>query len=440
MVQIKGWIKKAVQSVVDPDKEERIAEISAHLERALAVDRQKFSISDFTNSTDYGQRDLDLAKRATYRKFINRAWADGKVTKSEISTLTWIATVLSIPRLEAESLQIEFAEEHLLHAFSDAMEDGILDDKEAQRLGENASSVGLTLPPFAHSYFHTEGERFLRGIFSACTNGGSLPDNVWARLVSTTERLGFSLAELQATIQSQAQLFVEHVVADAKSDGLLSETEEAFLTDLINKLGLSKEFCDYVFGHIHSLRTIRLAGKGKLPSIAPPFGIAIRAGEIVHFHALAKWYQRRILKTGDRWDVHVGTVTITDNRLFFSSDTKSFDVRFGRIVSFHGKTGEITLQRIEKPESTIRINETEPVAYAILDGAIGLSNQTRVANPRFDPVTTHPARSSSACVATIWRSLRGMRRVGLLSVRSYCAGRSWWKQFGRKCATALPEV
>jgi hypothetical protein len=319
MIQIKGWIKKAVQSVVDPDREERIAEISARLERTLAIDRQKFSISDFTNSADYSQRDLDLAKKATYRKFINRAWADGKVTKSEITTLTWIATVLSIPQLEAEDLQIEFAKEHFLHTFSEAMEDGILDDKEAERLGEIASSVGLTLPQFAHSYFHTEGERFLRGIFSACTNGGSLPDNVWARLVSTSERLGFSLAELQATIQSQAQLFVEHVFVDAKSDGLLSETEESFLTDLIDKLGLSRDFCDYVLRHIDSLRTIRLAGKGKLPSIAPPAGIATRSGEIVHFHAAAKWFQRRILKAGDRWDVHVGTVTITDNRLFFSS-------------------------------------------------------------------------------------------------------------------------
>jgi hypothetical protein len=50
-------------------------------------------------------------------------------------------------------------------------------------------------------------------------------------------------------------------------------------------------------------------------------------------------------------------------------------------VSYYGQTGDINLQRIEKPESTIRIIETEPVAYAILDGAIAISNQTRVANP-----------------------------------------------------------
>jgi hypothetical protein len=144
-------------------------------------------------------------------------------------------------------------------------------------------------------------------------------------------------------------------------------------------LELPGSSCRYIQQSIAALKTMRLAQKGVLPSISPPSGVAIRAGEIVHLCERANWVQKRVLKSGERWDEHVGTLTITDNRLLFSSDTKSFDVRFGRIVWHAGKTGLIRLQRMEKPESIIRIAESEPITYAILESAIALSNQTRLA-------------------------------------------------------------
>jgi hypothetical protein len=95
-------------------------------------------------------------------------------------------------------------------------------------------------------------------------------------------------------------------------------------------------------------------------------------------HEPATWFQRRILKNGDKWEEHVGSLTVTDNRLLFSSSTRSFDVRFSRIARHSGETGVIRLQRVEKPESIIRLTEDEPLAYTILDGAIALALQTRL--------------------------------------------------------------
>jgi hypothetical protein len=182
----------------------------------------------------------------------------------------------------------------------------------------------------------------------------------------------------------QAQRFVEHVLADAKSDGQLTEAEESHLTTLIHKLDLPPELTEYVNLHLAAHRIIRHAGIGTLPILSAPMGIAIRAGEIVHYHEPARWLQRRILKSGDRWDNHEGTLTITDNRLMFSSPTKSFDVRFGRIVAYEGKTGVLSLQRSEKPEGIILVDEIEPLLHAILDCAIALSNQTRLARKSLD--------------------------------------------------------
>jgi hypothetical protein len=89
--------------------------------------------------------------------------------------------------------------------------------------------------------------------------------------------------------------------------------------------------------------------------------------------------QKQILRSGEQWDQHSGTLTITDNRLLFSSDTKSFDVRFARIVAHSGTVGAVRLQRMEKPESIIRITEEEPITYAILEAAIAFAHQTRLA-------------------------------------------------------------
>jgi hypothetical protein len=72
-------------------------------------------------------------------------------------------------------------------------------------------------------------------------------------------------------------------------------------------------------------------------------------------------------------------MTLTDNRILFSSDTRSFDVKYGKIVSYSGETGVIRIQRMEKPESIICINEDEPIAYAIFEGALALSHQTIIA-------------------------------------------------------------
>jgi tellurite resistance protein len=346
--------------------------------QTLQKQRDKFSAKEFADQVQYTQQDIERAKRKIYQTLLERAWRDGKVAADEFKTLQWSIEKLDIPQTEATAIQHQIARDRFAVALSKAMDDGFLDDQEAKYLDDIARSVGCTLGDFVGTYFRLEGENFLRGIFAACTEGGALADDVWARLLKTTERLGLSRKALATAILPQAERFIEHVLADAKSDGELSEDEETQLLKLIRTLGLPQSSQSYIQRTISALRTIRMAGQGKLPVVDAPKGIAIRAGEIVHLNELATWYQRRILKSGDRWDEHIGTLTITDNRVLFSSDTRSFNVRFGRIARYSGETGIIRLQRMEKPESVIRLGEEEPIAYAILEGAIAFSNQTRL--------------------------------------------------------------
>jgi len=372
------WIKRTAKQVWDPGHEERVEEVAQLLLKEIQKSRNAFSLSEFSSRADCSKQDLELAKREVYRTYLDRGWRDGKVTEEERKVLDWAANRLEIPAKEAESLQVKVAQDRFATALARAMDDGHIDEEEAVRLAEITRSVNSSLGEFVRQYFQSEGESFLRGVFAACTQDGMLATDAWLRLTETTKKLGLSRDELSTAIHPQALRFVEHALADAKSDEELSEAEERQILDLIKLLGLPPSSRRYYDRTITSLRTIRQALKGKLPIVDGMRGVAIKAGELVHLHLPASWLQLKQLRSGDVWDRHVGMLTITDNRLMFSSETKSFDVRFGKIIAHTGHTGQIRLQRAEKPESVIQLAEDEPVAYAVLEGAIALSNQTRV--------------------------------------------------------------
>jgi hypothetical protein len=379
MKAISQWIKNATRQIFDPDQEERINYLSALLYRSMQKAGEQFSLIRFREQCDYTDRDIEIAKRRVYQTLLSRAWQDDKVTESEHKTLNWVISKLHIPRDEAKELQLLTARDRFAVALARAMDDGVLDVAEAKYLEQISRSVGISLGDFVRTYFQSEGEHFLRGIFTACTEGGVLAADAWARLGTATKYLGLSKNDLLSAVRLQASRFVEHVLADAKSDGELSEREEAVLIQLVRTFQLDSQSTAYVEKCIAALRIIRDARRGRLPIMNPPSGVTVRSGELVHYDGPATWLQKRILKSGERWDQHAGSLTITDNRMLFSSGTKSFDVRFGKIIGHSGSTGGIRLQRLGKPETLIRVNEDEPVAYAIFEGAVALSTQTRLA-------------------------------------------------------------
>ncbi len=225
MKTIGKWLKTAARQVFDPDHEERIKELSALLYRSMQTSGDKFTLRRFKREHDYTDKDIELAKRRVYQTLLVRAWQDDKVTDAEQKTLNWVASHLEIPSSETRELRLSAAREHFAAALSRALDDGVLTEEETAHLEQISRSVGISLGDFVRTYFRTQGEDFLRGIFAACTVGGILADDAWARLSAATKRLGLQKADLLGSIAVQAERFVEHVLADAKSDGELSEDE-----------------------------------------------------------------------------------------------------------------------------------------------------------------------------------------------------------------------
>jgi HNH endonuclease len=382
--QFISWIRDAVEQVVDPHKRPRQAQVARLLEKTLRNEGPSFSMAKFNERVDHTLRDIEAAKRILFRKLIDRAWADGKVTSAEKKALKSYSQQLELPSDEAVSVYRDATKIRFAALFARAMEDGNLDQRETAALEEVTQSVGLGLRDYIKLFFRNEGEYFLSGLFNACTNGGELSDDTWTRFTNTAAQLGFADGELSQIIQPQAKQFVEHVLADQDADNRLSQSEISALTSLVSRLAFPAHFTEYVQRQLSALRIIRDAAEGRLVTLERPLDVAIRAGEIVYLHSDATWVQTKVRRSGPLKVYHHGTLTITDNRLLFSSESMSFVARFARIVRHGGKTGIIRLQLSGQPESTFLVDEEKPIAYSILESAIALSNQTRISKSSKD--------------------------------------------------------
>ena len=275
MATITKWLRKAVDAVIDPDREERVNLIAQVLERGLHQHRQKFRASAALGGFDYTSDDLTAAKERVFRSILERGWKDGKLSPGQQKITNWVADSLEISRKDAYQLNLEFARQHFGTALGHAMEDGVLEEHEIGWLQQIASSVDLSVPQFVRGFFFHEGESFLRGIFLACVSDGRISDQEWWRLLETTKQLGITREELLEAIQPQAHQFVEHVLADAKADGLLSTSEKDSLYWLLNNLHVPAQFHNYVLAEVDQLQILTDLQDGKLPRLPAPAGSAV---------------------------------------------------------------------------------------------------------------------------------------------------------------------
>jgi tellurite resistance protein len=279
MAAIVEWIRKAVDTLADPEREQRVQALASRIHRTLQTRGRDFSLGQALAGIECREKDLVLAKERVYQTVLTNAWKDGSVAQSEQKVLRWVVTCLELPESQVRLMDLTAARDQFAAALGKAMEDGVLEPAEEAVLHQVAATVGSTVPQFARTFFRTEGEGFLRGIFLACLADGHLSETGWNHLLHTTAKLGISQAELLQAIQPQARRFVEHVLADAKADGQLTGSEEDTLRWLLKHLGLPADFGQYVEAEVRLLRTLTDIDRGKLQPISAPFDVEVRAGE-----------------------------------------------------------------------------------------------------------------------------------------------------------------
>jgi tellurite resistance protein len=379
MKQISSWFKNAVTSFFDPEREFRIKNLVHAIHTGIQKQGPAFALEQAVSQIEHSDEDLREAKERVYRVALERGWSDGQLTTGEQKTAKWLAERLRLAPETSRNIDFEQARKCFGLALSHAMEDGVLEHEEEQRLAKIAAAVGCSLGEFMKTFFQNEGEAFLRSIFLACVSDNQLSQSDWNYLLHVTKQFGLQPDEMLQVVQPQARQFVEHVLADAKSDGRLSAHEKQALVWMVENLRLPADFRNYVRKEVQQLELLTEIDDGRLPSISMPTGMEHRSGEIVHWVGYVTWREHRARKDGMTAIDRDGVLAMTDNRLVFSSEMKSHTVSYRKIVSHQGTPSWLQLQVEGKPANVFLFRQPDLIPYAIFSAAVAMANQTKLA-------------------------------------------------------------
>lgn len=372
------WLHRGWDTFLDPEKRQRVDEIAAYLRSRIAKEKNAFSLRAHADKLQCDPDDLRLARLAVYRKYAERAPDDAILVDSERNSLAWAAKALDLSDTERGQIDSDVGRTAFGHALAAAVEDGRIDDQEARQIQSLADYMGQAVSEVMASYFSDEGEGFLRGMFLAAVEDGLLLRDEWNHYLTSAKRLGFSRVEAVGLIRPHAQRFVEHVLADAQSDGRISAREEANLEWLFGELAIPQKFRDYTHEIIRELRLFEEIQAGRLPSLTHRLPVELRAGEIVHYFGPATFQRFRELRSGTRVELTEGHAAITDSRLIFVSPVKPFTLNLRRVISIQRDGRHVHLCASDKTTGIYQFGDKTRLAGLILAVAVGRANQTIV--------------------------------------------------------------
>lgn len=375
-----SWLVGTVADVFNEEKEARIENYVARVDSMFAQQRQDFRFARATADLGISDADRGIVAERVYRRFLARSWADSQITAKETEMLAWVASALGVPAAQVAVLNARAAGDEFKKAVGRAISDGRVDDAEAVRLRAIAEHTGQDVGSLMQRLFAVEGDALLRSIFSQAAEDGRLTRDEWNEFCDTATRLGVPKTQMLNAISQPAHQLVEHALADARSDGEISEREEKTLLVLLDQIINDEDFAGYVREQIEETKAMQAIAKGRLPTLPPPNGIALRSGEIVHWIGDATFSRTRELARGTRTEEIHGAAVITDSRIIFSAEEKSAEVSHRKVLAHFAFGDDIEIRTSGKGAGRYSFDDDGEKAVAIWRVAIGRANQTIVAS------------------------------------------------------------
>lgn len=339
-----NWISGTINDALDSAKEERIESYVARVDSEFARLRNQFVFNRAVAELAISDRDRPIVAERVYRRFLDRSWKDSQISSREAEMLGWVADALELPPNLAAGLNAQAAGAVFKTMLAKVIADGKVDEEEAARLQTIAAHTGQSVGSLMARFFEKEGDLLLRSIFSQAASDGRLDREEWREFRQTAERLGIPKDQMLHAIRQPARQLVEHALADARSDGEISDREEQILMSLIENIVDDQFFASYVREQIKEAKEMQRVAKGLLPSLPPPPGVALRAGEIVHWFGPAEYSRTRELASGTKIDEVDGDAIITDTRMILNASDKSFEVAHRKVLAYFPVGADIEIR------------------------------------------------------------------------------------------------
>lgn len=374
-----GWITRPINEAFEAEENQRIEAYVSRVDGLFAQRRQQFNYAQAATELGIPEDERSEVAKRVYQRFLGRSWADSQITDREKKLLGWVANVLGIKPDVAVDLNAVAAGEIFKSAVAKAIADGCVDESEAAKLTEIASHTGQSVGSLMARFFQREADLLLRSIFSQAAADGRLERAEWTEFSQTAERLGIPQEYVLSAIREPAHRLIEHTLADARSDGQISEREDRTIDALLETICIDEEFREYVREQVAEAKAFQRVAKGVLPSLSAPSGVALRAGEIVHWSGDAEYRRTRELASGTKTEEVDGEAVITDTRMILSAAEKSIEINHRKVLAHYAFGDEIEIRTSGKGAGRYRFADDGEMAVAIWKSAIGRANQILVA-------------------------------------------------------------
>ncbi len=375
-----SWLGGTVRNFLDKASEEMVAPHVAWMESEIARLRHGFDFNSAAAARRLEKADREIVAKVLYRRSLERCWRDSQLTSRESELLAWLAGNLGLSPSTVESMNQGAAVEVFKTALAKAFSDGEIDNREREHLEAVAAAAGQTVASLMTLFLHQEGEQLLRSLFTGIASGGHLARDDWKHFRQTAEWLGIPSDRTLQAIRKPAEQLVEHTLVDARVDGEVTADEEKVINYLLSNVIVDKSFRAYVLGQLAEAKEAQNLARGILPAVQPPTGIAMRAGEVVHWVGPADFVRTRELANGVRVDQAHGTLVITDSRAILNSPDHPIAVHHRRVLAHHPFGQCIEIRCTGKGAGRYDFGNGGERPVAIWETAIGRANQTIVAS------------------------------------------------------------
>lgn len=368
-------LQSAAASATDPTRAVRVKQAEVECRAELSRERSAFNFNQFAERLQLKPSEKREVALLTYQSLLQRAWQDRRISEKERHQLNLIARLLQLSPTEAARQELDAARQVFGAALEEVFRDGEISDDEVNLLNAIAEGVGLTVDSFVAKHFRDEVESLVRAAISRLSLREQMNPERWRSVRHAAARVGLDAATAARCLAAQARTAVEQSLANAKQDGRLDADERSHIESLLAAVPLAPELAAYIRSELARLQQLTDITDGRMPTVLIS-GFMLDAGERGFFEGEAVHTRVRQLRSGVVEERTEGTVAITDTRLMFKSDTRSFEIRLRRVLSIEPVRGGLEIRSGGRADGCLFFRRDPDIPAALLRKAVSLAKQT----------------------------------------------------------------
>lgn len=297
-----------------------------------------FSLEDFQDEYEYSDKHLSPACEKVYEACVAKAIQDAIITDKERETLDALRCKLELSAMQASRLEHSAKKSKYKVVFENISIANVATKKGADELKKFRSQLGIT-DKEAVEVTKTTISYGYKALLQKYSVRGVLTDVEFEELATYALATGMNLSNVLAVAKQEVLDLYSALVSDICADKIITDDEVSMINKYENLFQIPhKEISNYrrKLDLIIQLTNIK---KGILPTVRTDK--LINTAEICHWHSACRY--EYVMPSGNLKE-YGGELIVTNKRVIFNSDEKSFEFRPGKIIEVTTRHSSVSLR------------------------------------------------------------------------------------------------